>query len=48
MENAFKADQVGSYLRPAEVKEARAAFYQGHMERDALRQVEDKAISAIF
>jgi 5-methyltetrahydropteroyltriglutamate--homocysteine methyltransferase len=43
----FRADQVGSLLRPAALSEARAQFKQGALSADALRQVEDDAIRAI-
>ena len=40
----FRADQVGSLTRPDELKEARIAFRAGQLSREALRQVEDRAI----
>lgn len=40
----FRADVVGSYLRPAELKAARADFEAGRIDADALKAVEDKAI----
>jgi 5-methyltetrahydropteroyltriglutamate--homocysteine methyltransferase len=40
----FRADQVGSYTRPTELKQARAAFRSGQLSRAALREVEDNAI----
>ena len=40
----FRADHVGSLLRRAEVRDARAAFAAGTIDRDALQQVEDTAI----
>jgi 5-methyltetrahydropteroyltriglutamate--homocysteine methyltransferase len=46
MSEAFRADHVGSFLRPAEVKDARAAFREGHLHLEQLRQVEDRAILA--
>lgn len=42
----FRADQVGSLLRPVAVQQARAAFAAGRLERDALRAVEDEAVRA--
>ncbi len=42
----FKADQVGSYLRPASVKQARADFKAGTIDAAALKQAEDAAILA--
>lgn len=40
----FRADVVGSYLRPAELKRARAAFERGELDADGLREVEDACI----
>src|SRR5262245_22504606 len=40
----FRADQVGSLLRPPELLRARAAHAEGKLEQDALRQLEDRAI----
>ena len=40
----FKADQVGSFLRPPAVKEARAAFKEGSIDRERLTDVEDTAV----
>ncbi|MEX2599171.1 MAG: cobalamin-independent methionine synthase II family protein, partial [Dehalococcoidia bacterium] len=44
MAEAYRADQVGSYLRPEVVKSAREDFDQGRISREQLREVEDKAI----
>ncbi len=44
MAEAFRADQIGSFLRPAEVKEGRRAFSAGNIDRDQLTEIEDKAI----
>ena len=44
MAEVFRADQVGSFLRPVEVREARRAFNAGHIDRDHLTEVEDRAI----
>jgi 5-methyltetrahydropteroyltriglutamate--homocysteine methyltransferase len=41
----FRADHVGSLLRPKEVHQARAEFAKGQITAEALRQVEDAAIS---
>jgi 5-methyltetrahydropteroyltriglutamate--homocysteine methyltransferase len=43
----FRADQVGSLLRPAELAAARAEFRQGLRSAAALRQIEDASIRAI-
>lgn len=40
----FRYDVVGSFLRPAKLKEARADFEQGKITADELKAVEDKAI----
>lgn len=40
----FRADVVGSYLRPAALKQARQAFEKGELSASGLREEEDKAI----
>jgi 5-methyltetrahydropteroyltriglutamate--homocysteine methyltransferase len=40
----FRADHVGSLLRPAELLKAREDFAAGRLDADALRAVEDDAI----
>jgi 5-methyltetrahydropteroyltriglutamate--homocysteine methyltransferase len=40
----FRADHVGSLLRPAAVKQARDKNARGEIDADELRQVEDRAI----
>jgi methionine synthase II (cobalamin-independent) len=40
----YRADQVGSLTRPPELKRAREAFRAGQLGREALREVEDRAI----
>lgn len=40
----FKADIVGSFLRPQEIKAARASFAAGRITADELRQIEDEQI----
>lgn len=42
--HAYRADQVGSLLRPQEVLDARAAHAEGKLDLEGLRQVEDRAI----
>jgi len=42
----FRADHVGSLLRPKELQEARAKWKAGGLPRDALRTVEDRCIAA--
>ena len=46
MPEVYRADHVGSLLRPPEVKAARAAFQQGRIEEAQLCEVEDRAIVA--
>jgi 5-methyltetrahydropteroyltriglutamate--homocysteine methyltransferase len=40
----FRADQVGSLLRPLELRQARAAAKKGEIGRPALREIEDRCI----
>lgn len=40
----FRADQVGSLLRPPELREARARARRGEITPEALREAEDRAI----
>ena len=40
----FRADIVGSFLRPQVVKDARAACAAGTLDDDGLKAVEDEAI----
>src|SRR5689334_21260154 len=42
----FRADQVGSLLRPPELREARAKAKAGSMTAAQLRDVEDRSIRA--
>ncbi len=42
----FRADQVGSLLRPPALKEARDKFARGEIERAALAEIEDRLIRA--
>ena len=44
MKPPFRADQVGSLLRPQELAQARRAFKDGKLPADALREVEDRCI----
>jgi len=46
MSEAYRADHVGSFLRPAEVQEARAACRKGHLPLEQLGHIEDRAILA--
>ena len=47
MSEAYCADHVGSFLRPAELKETRAAFREGRLPLEQLHDVEDHAILAV-
>ena len=40
----FRADIVGSFLRPQAVKDARAAYVAGKLDASGLKAVEDEAI----
>lgn len=40
----FRADEVGSLLRPAKLKDAREAFKNGAMDADELKAIEDDCI----
>ena len=44
----YKYDVVGSFLRPAELKEARAAFEAGTISAEALKEVEDREIAQLI
>ena len=44
MPEVYRADHVGSLLRPAGLKEARAAFQEGRLDEEQLREAEDRAI----
>jgi 5-methyltetrahydropteroyltriglutamate--homocysteine methyltransferase len=45
---AYRADQVGSFLRPQAVKDAHAAYTQAQLPLDELRQIEDRAILEVL
>lgn len=40
-------DIVGSFLRPAEIKEARKAYKDGKITKEKLTQAEDLAIASL-
>ncbi len=44
MPPAFRADQVGSLLRPAKLLDARALHQRAQLDRDGLTRAEDEAI----
>ncbi|MFS0749868.1 5-methyltetrahydropteroyltriglutamate--homocysteine S-methyltransferase [Oceanobacillus sp. 1P07AA] len=43
----FKADHVGSFLRTEPIKEARQAYLDGKLEKDALKAIEDQEIEKL-
>src|SRR5262245_29291386 len=43
----FRADQVGSLLRPAELKDARAKLIKGEYDPAKLKAMEDDAIRGV-
>jgi 5-methyltetrahydropteroyltriglutamate--homocysteine methyltransferase len=47
-EPPFRADHVGSLLRPKELLEARARHAAGELDADGLREVEDASIEAVM
>jgi 5-methyltetrahydropteroyltriglutamate--homocysteine methyltransferase len=44
----FRADHVGSLLRPAALKDARAKFAKGEIDAAALKQIEDREIERVI
>jgi 5-methyltetrahydropteroyltriglutamate--homocysteine methyltransferase len=44
----FRADHVGSLLRPAALKEARAKHERGEISADELRAIEDREIASVI
>ena len=46
MPGTFRADHVGSLLRPDEVKAARSSFNEGSLTSEVLKEVEDRAVLA--
>jgi 5-methyltetrahydropteroyltriglutamate--homocysteine methyltransferase len=48
MKAPFRADHVGSLLRPADVREARAQFARAQIEREVLTEIENRAIDRII
>src|SRR3954462_15231703 len=43
----FRADEVGSLLRPPRIKEARARLEKGEISADDLRKIEDSEIEKV-
>lgn len=44
----FRADQVGSLLRPAELKQARARHEAGEIPAEQLKEIEDRCIEQVI
>lgn len=44
----FRADVVGSFLRPERLKEAREKFFQKLISHEELKQVEDEEIKKLI
>ena len=44
----FRADHVGSLLRPAVLKDARVKFAKGEIDAAALKAVEDREIERVI
>ena len=47
LKTPFRYDYVGSFLRPAELKQARAEFEAGKIDAAQLKAVEDKCITEL-
>lgn len=47
-QSPFRYDIVGSFLRPAKLKEARKQFEEGQLDAKGLKQVEDEAITDLI
>jgi 5-methyltetrahydropteroyltriglutamate--homocysteine methyltransferase len=45
---SYRADQVGSFLRPQAVKDAHTAYTQGQQTLEQLREIEDAAIRQVL
>ncbi len=48
MATKYRADQVGSFLRPPELLAARQSFVEGKITEDGLRKVQDEAILKVI
>src|SRR5262250_3962835 len=44
MAKQFRADNIGSLLRPPELLQARTAHREGKLDRERLRDIEDRSI----
>lgn len=47
MNTPFRYDYVGSFLRPAELKQARADYEEGKISAEQLKEVEDRCIVSL-
>jgi 5-methyltetrahydropteroyltriglutamate--homocysteine methyltransferase len=47
MSPPFRADHVGSYLRPERLRDARETFAAGHLPADELHAIEDECIREV-
>ena len=47
MKPPYRADQVGSLLRPAELAQARRQWKQGQLDAARLKEIEDRAIREV-
>jgi 5-methyltetrahydropteroyltriglutamate--homocysteine methyltransferase len=45
---SYRADQVGSFLRPDNVKQAHTAYARGELPLEQLRDIEDRAIVGVL
>ena len=48
MATRYRADQVGSFLRPPELLAARQSFVEGKITEDDLKKVQDEAILKVI
>lgn len=44
----FRADHVGSLLRPDNIKQARSKYVKGTLAKEELREIEDEAIANLI
>jgi len=44
----FRAEVIGSMLRPSHLKDARAAFEQGRLAVGELKRLEDRAVDQVI
>ena len=48
MAKKYRADQVGSFLRPQAIKDAHTAHREGRISEEELRQVENEQITQLL